>query len=197
MKSAFERAMEKVSELGEASAEEKARWKYGPEGERLAARYLANECSLAGEMGKYEPLARKYATAGAAEALIRNIDLPRSDFLKVNTEKAMEGIKTLESDEAGVEKVFGKISYVLNHFQQDGERQKKQAYEALKGDFQARVERALQRQGGVPQGMNVDVERQPQFQEEWRATLAQLNSQYYKLLDEYKDELRAIFQDGD
>ena len=41
-------------------------------------------------------------------------------------------------------------------------------------------------------GIKINVESQPQFQEEWRRIQAQLNSQYLKLLDEYKQELSAI-----
>ncbi len=41
-------------------------------------------------------------------------------------------------------------------------------------------------------GIKIDVERQPQFQEEWRKLLTQLDSQYLMLLNEYKQELSAI-----
>ncbi len=45
----------------------------------------------------------------------------------------------------------------------------------------------------MPAGqVRVDVERQPQFQEEWRRVLAQLDGQYLKVLDDYKRELADI-----
>ena len=176
IKSAYECAMERVDGLGEADAEEKAKWKYIPEGERLAARYLKNECDLARELAKYEPLARKYVTDGAAETLIRNIDLPRSEFLKANTKRAMEGIRIVKGNSKALEGIFDKIRYITNHFEQDGARQRKQAYETLKNDFQARVQRALQQQTGVSLELNVNVEHQPQFQEEWRRLLVQLDA---------------------
>ncbi|GAH80451.1 unnamed protein product, partial [marine sediment metagenome] len=40
--------------------------------------------------------------------------------------------------------------------------------------------------------IKINVERQPQFQEEWRKIQTQLDSQYIKLLDEYKQELSTI-----
>ena len=40
--------------------------------------------------------------------------------------------------------------------------------------------------------VKIEVESQPQFQEEWRRLQAQLDSQYLKLLDEYKQELLSI-----
>jgi hypothetical protein len=50
----------------------------------------------------------------------------------------------------------------------------------------------MQQQLGTTVGLNIDIERQPQFQEEWRKLLAQLDSQYISLLNEYKQELSAI-----
>jgi len=54
------------------------------------------------------------------------------------------------------------------------------------------VRQALAQQtGGAAAGMKIDVERQPQFQEEWRRLQNELESQYLKLLDEYRRELIA------
>ena len=62
----------------------------------------------------------------------------------------------------------------------------------LMAEFAAKVQQALQQQLGLAVGVRIDIERQPQFQEEWRRVQAQLDSQYLKLLDEYKQELLAI-----
>ncbi|MEE9520501.1 MAG: hypothetical protein V3V43_02180, partial [Dehalococcoidales bacterium] len=67
------------------------------------------------------------------------------------------------------------------------------AYQSLKAEFEAKMKQALQQQQlGTFAGMKLDVERQPQFQEEWHRAQVQLDSQYLKLLDEYKQELSAI-----
>ena len=54
------------------------------------------------------------------------------------------------------------------------------------------MQQAIQQQMGSTMRANIDVERQPQFQQEWRKVLLQLDMQYQKLLDEYKQELVAI-----
>ena len=82
IKSALEIAMEKIEKLGEATAEERLEWKYVPEGEKLAAGYLKEDCNLAAELSKYGEKERKYATEGAANILIRNINLPKNDITK-------------------------------------------------------------------------------------------------------------------
>jgi hypothetical protein len=193
IKSAREIAMEKVANLGEASEEERLRWKYAPEGEKLAARYLKEGCNLVAELGKYEAKAVGYVVAGASEILARNLDLPRDDAARRKNKRAMDGLKTLKQDKASVENVFSGIRRIFDHYQGQGEQQKKQAYESFKAEFTAKVQQAIQQQyGGQPLGFKVNVERQPQFQEEWRRVLASLDAQYYRLLDEYKQELGAL-----
>ncbi len=194
MKSAYERAMERVQGLGEASAEEKAQWKYAPQGEALAVRYMKEKFDIAKEITALEPLARKYVVKSAFQSFISNIELPRSINIKDSTGTALEGIRNLKKDNNALEGVLGKIKYILDHYEKDGALQREQAYQSLKQDFQERIQRAVQQQTGASMPVNIDVEREPQFQQEWRATLNQLDSQYYKLLDDYKKELRVIFQ---
>ena len=192
IKSAREIAMEKVEKLGEATEEERLRWKYVPEGEKLATRYLKQDCNLVAEMSKYEGKVGKYVIGGAGDILIRNISLPSNDLAKRHNKRAMDGLKTLKSDKVAVENVFSKIRSIFNHYIEQGEQQRKQAYESLKTEFEAKIRQALQQQLGSLIGIKIDVERQPQFQEEWRRLQIQLDSQYLRLLEEYKQELSGI-----
>jgi hypothetical protein len=192
IKSAREIAMEKVEELGEVTEEERLRWKYVPEGEKLAARYLKQNLNLATDLGKYDEKVAIYIKEGASEILIRNINLPQNDSIRKNNKKAMDGLKVLKKDKIGVENIFSKMRNIFTHYVEQGEQQRKQAYEQLKAEFSAKVQQAMQQQLGTTVGLNIDIERQPQFQEEWRKLLARLDSQYINLLNEYKQELSAI-----
>ena len=192
IKSAREIAMEKVEKLGEATDEERLRWKYVPEGEKLAAGYLKQDCNLVVELGKYEDKVRRYIIEGVGEILIRNIDLPASDLAERNSKRAMDGLKTLKSDKVAVENVYSKIRSLFNHYVEQGEQQRKQAYESLKAEFGAKIQQALQQQFGSSMGIEMDVEGQPQFQEEWRRLQTQIDTQYLKLLEEYKQELSSM-----
>lgn len=192
IKSAREIAMEKVAKLGEVTEEERLRWKYIPEGEKLAARYLKQNTNLATELGNYDEKVVGHVKEGASEILIRNINLPQSDSIRKNNKKAMEGLKTLKKDNIGVENIFSRIRNIFTHYAEQGEQQRRQAYEQLKAEFTAKVQQAMQQQLGTTVGLNIDIERQPQFQEEWRKLLARLDSQYINLLNEYKQELSAI-----
>ncbi len=192
IKSALEIAMEKVGKLGEATDEERLRWKHVPEGERLAARYLNRDCDLVVELSRYEKNVTRYIIEGAADILIRNINLPKDDLARRSNTRAMDGLKTIKSDKVGVENVYSKMRRIFNHYTEQGEQQRKQAYQSLKTEFEAKIQQAIQQQLGSPAGIKIDVEKQPQFREEWHKIQSQLDMQYLKLLDEYKQELMAI-----
>jgi len=193
IKSALEIAMEKIEKLGSVSEEERLKWKYVPEGKKLAARYIKGTGNLDAELKKYEENARKYVSEGASEILVRNIDLPGDDPVKTNNKRAMEGLKSLKSDKIAVENVFSKLRRIFDHYAGEGEQQRRQAYEALKSEFGVKIQQAMQQQLGTSAAMgNINIERQPQFQEEWRRLQTKLDLQYIKLLDEYKQELSII-----
>ena len=192
IKSAHEIAMAKIGELGEATDEERLGWKYVPEGEQLAGKYLKKDCNLVAEIDRYEEKVKKYITRGAAGVLIRNIGLPVDDRAKKNNKRAMDGLKALKSDKVGVGNVYNKIRGIFNHYAEQGEQQRQQSYASLKAEFEVKVREALQQQLGSPIGIDIDVESQPQFQEEWHRLKIQLDAQYLRLLEEYKQELSGI-----
>jgi len=193
MKSAFERAMERAEGLGKASEEDLSKWKYAPEGEKLAARYLRDGCDLSAELDKLDAKVRQHVVASAQEVFIRNVDLPRNDIAKKRNKQVMEAIKELKRDKVGIENVYTKMRRIFSHYEKEGEQQRRQTYESVKRDFEGKLMQAMQQQqpGAPPQG-RVNVESHPQFQQEWRRVLAQLDSQYLRMLDEYKKEILSI-----
>jgi hypothetical protein len=192
MKSAFERAMERADSLGKASDEDVKRWKYMPEGEKLAVEHLSDACDLSVELKKYDDEVRQHVIDGAQEVLVRNIELPKNDIAKKKNKKAMEAIKELKRDKVSVENVFTKMRRVFNHYEQEGEQQRKQVYEEVKRDVEAKMRQAMQQQLGQAAPAKINVEAQPQFQQEWRRALSQMDAQYSTLLDEYKREIVTI-----
>lgn len=192
IKSAREIALGKIQKLGDATEEERLRWKYVPEGEKLSVSYLNQEVDLAAELGKYEDKIRKCLAKGAAEVLLRNIKLPQTEADIKQTTRAMDGIKILKTDKVAAENVFGNIRRIFEHYQGQGDQQMSQAYQSLKADFTANLQAAMKQQYGSVPDVDINVESQPQFQEEWRKVKAEMNSQYLKLLAEYKEALAAI-----
>ncbi|MCX6003828.1 MAG: hypothetical protein NTX46_05395 [Chloroflexi bacterium] len=192
IKSAYEIAMEKIKDIEDATPEERLKWKFAPKGEELAGKYMRADVNLMTELSKYKDEERKYVVQAVSSVLIRNIDLPKNDAIKKTNRKAMDGIKLIKKDKTGVENVFSKIRYIFNHYAEQGEQQKKQAYEQVKAQFAAKLQQAVQQQMGANARMNIDVERHPQFQEEWRKMLGRLDAQYLEHINEYKHDLLAI-----
>ena len=191
MKTALERAMERADRLGKASEEDRKRWKYVPEGERLAAEHLKGERDLLVEIGRYDEEARPLVMEGAQGVLVGGVDLPATDVAKARNKRAMEAIKELKRDKVAVENVYTKMRRVFNHYEQEGEQQRRQVYEEVKREFETKLVQAMQQSGQpVPKKLNVDT--LPQFQDEWRRAVSQLDSQYTRLLDEYKQEILSI-----
>ncbi len=192
IKSAREIAMEKIDKIGEPTEEERFTWKYLPEGEKLAARYLKQGADLQAELGKFDKKAARYVISGIFDILIKNITIPKDENAKKLNKQAMDGIKIIKTDKTRTESVLNQIRHVFNHYSEQGDKQVKQAYAALKQDFQAKVEQALKQQGANMAGIRIDIEKQPQFQEEWRKVKIQLEGQYEQVLTEYKKDLEII-----
>jgi hypothetical protein len=58
--------------------------------------------------------------------------------------------------------------------------------------FSARVQEAIEKQVGSINGIEINIENLPQFEEEWQRMLVRMDEQYNKLLGEYKIELKNI-----
>ena len=192
MKSAREIAMEKLAKLGETTEEERLQWKFVPIGNELAARYVKEDCNLVAELAQYSDEEKRYVVQGVGEVLARNIGLPKNDAIRRTNKRVMDGFKLLKSDKAGLENVYSRMRQVFSHFAEQGEQQRKQAYEQLKTQFEAKVQQAAQQQLGSMMKMRIDVERHPQFQDEWRKAQAQLETPYLQHLAEYRRDLQSI-----
>jgi len=193
IKSAREIAMEKINRIGEPTEEERLEWKYIPEGEKLAARYLKQEAQLQPELAKYDKKSAPYVIRGVTSVLIKNIILPGNEIAQKTNKLAMDGIKVVKTDKSRTEAILNQMRQIFAHYSGQGEQQRKQAYASLKQDFQAKVEEALRHQmGAQAAGMRIDIEKQPQFLEEWRKIKVQLDSQYIQILEELKQQLTDL-----
>jgi hypothetical protein len=192
IRSAREIALEKVEKLEAPTEQERLTWKYGPEGEQIAARYLKEDKSLVAALSDYDEAAKKYVKAGASKILIENIVLPKNDFIKNMNRKAMEGLRSLKSDKTQLENVFSRIRQLFSHYSEQGEKQKQMAYQDIKTEFEARIRPEMEKQYGLMPGTKIDVEKLAQFQQEWRKVVNQMDSQYMAHLKSYKEALSTL-----
>lgn len=191
IKSALEIALAKVEAVGESTEEERLKWKHVPQGEQLGAKYLKEDCDIVAALSQYPETARKYVAEGTAGVLLRNISLPWNDIAKKTNKKAMDGLKLLKKDKARTDSFFNQLHRLFDHYTTQGEQQRKQAYQSVRAEFESKLQQAAQQQGLAITG-KIDVEKHPQFQQEWRRMQTQLDSQYLTLLEEYKRELANL-----
>jgi len=187
VKSALEKAMERVEKLGKASPEELKRMEQVPLGNAIAARYLRGELAdLLAELSQHDVDVRGYIVEGILETLLRNISLPRDSHTRQTNSRAMEGILALKQNKESVRDVFDHIEHLFSYYEASLE----QAFTRLRQEFEARLgetKKVLEQQLGAK--VKIDVERQPQFQQEWRKAQVELDAQYEKVLQEHKQRL--------
>jgi hypothetical protein len=71
--------------------------------------------------------------------------------------------------------------------------QREQAYAQLKAQFEAQVMGAMSRQmGQQAQGMQVNVETMPEFQQQWLSVSSQMDSQYEQHLEDFRKQLLEL-----
>jgi hypothetical protein len=190
IKSAFEKAMEKAEKVGKASPQELQRMDYLRRGNTLAAKYLKGEKDdLKAELGQYDSDLRGYLVEGMEETLLRNIVLPQNEYAMQTNKRAMKGILMFKREKRKVESVSSKIEVLINSYEQARQHTYTQLRRNLEGSLEG-VRKSLEQQVGTK--VKIDAEAQPRFQEEWRIALAELNSQYERVLAEHKREIKSI-----
>jgi hypothetical protein len=192
IKSFREIAMEKIASIGEASEEEQLKWKYIPEGEKLAASCLNEDRGIKSEIEKYDKKVRDFILKGAEKVFISNINLPKNDIIKTGNEKAMHNLQDIKKDKNAVKAIYDNINYIFEHYSTQGKQQREQSYELLKEDFRNKIEQALAQKGGTSNNIEINVETLPQFQDEWKKVVSQIENQYSNYLNEYKRALREL-----
>lgn len=189
MKSAWEKAMEKVEKMGKPTEEELKKMEYIPAGNTLAAKYLnEDDFNLDGELMKYKGSgARQYVIQGITEIFVRNIALPHDEREKTLLKRAMNGIKLVTENKKQLDVVFDRINNLMNYYEQA----RQQTFMQFKKSFESKIQEnaaALQQQSAKT-GVPLEVQIQTQFQEEWRKVGGDLDAQYNKALDDQKQQL--------
>ena len=191
MKSAWEKALEKAEKLGKPSEEELKRLDHIPTGNTIAAQYLQNEnYDLDAELTKYKGSGiRHYIIEGVQEILLRSIALPHDEHAKKMVSRAMAGIKVFKENKKQLDIIYDRINNLLDYYTQA----RQQAFTQFKQNFESKLQelsQALQQRTAA--GHSIEAELQQQFQEEWRRTSSELDSQYAKTLEEHKQQILSV-----
>lgn len=196
IKSTMEKVMERLAAMdsaGGASPNEHQEEEHT--GMRLAAAYLrGEEVKLGAELaavGAREQAARR---RGMARTLLRNIFLPREEEQLAPAEKAMTALVDLAqvagaADRGEMLRFLGDLKKILEQYLSH----RRQLQEQLRERFaqqMPQLEEEMARQTGV--ATKLTPEQHPKFQEEWQRLQDELNSQYGRALEQYKEQLSNL-----
>ncbi len=191
IKTAFERAMERIKDLEAPTKENRLEWKGVPAGSKLAADYLKGEGDLAAAVQKTEAELRPYVLKGILDVLTTNVQLPKTEVVQKATDRALEGIRIALRGKPQVKEIIGRAQYVCEQYKNFGNQQRQQVYDQLKQQFTAQVQQAIRRKG-VAGDANINVETTPEFQQEWRRVRIHLDEQYEQHLENFRKEVKAV-----
>ena len=186
IKSALELALEKAEQYGRASAEEMAATQYQEQGRQLAVQYFKGEGDLVADLKNLPPQAQAAARLAIKEVFLRNIGLPREDTVDPRQDRALEGLVLVAGDPKNMARLQTELEQLLQQYVQV----RGNALQQLKGRFAAgagQMQRNMEAQYG--QKVKLDVENLPQFQEEWRRFMGQLQDQIDPMLTGLKEKM--------
>jgi len=187
IKSALELALEKAERYGKASKEEMAAAQSQEQGRQSAVKFLKGEGELAAELQNLAPEAREAVRTGVKEVFLRNIALPRNNEQDDRQDRALEGLVLVAAHPKEMARYLTEVRQLLQQFLQ----YRHNALQQLKARFSqslGQMQRAVEAKFG--QGVRLEVEHLPQFQEEWRRFFGQLLEQFEPLLEDLKERMR-------
>ena len=190
IKSAYEKAMEKIANLEGPTPQQRLEWDGVPKGKKIAAVFLKGEGELAAVQAT-EPALRQYVVRGAVEVFAANMQLAKTPAQDLALQKSLDGLRFVLKGAPKLDDLLGRVKYVTDQYRTYGDQQRQQAFAQLKQQFQAQVQQAMQRQGQqANRAMN--VETMPEFQAEWMRVRAQLDGQFEGHMDEFRQQLKAL-----
>jgi len=187
IKSALELALEKAEHYGRASKEEMELAQYQDQGRRLAVEFLKGEGDLAADLKTLPSQTQPAARLAIKEVFLRNLGLPREAAADPRQDRAMEGLLLAADNRQAMAHLQTEMEQVLQqfiHFRSNALQQLKARFTAGVGQMQQAMEAKYR------QPVNVDVERLPQFQEEWLRFKGQLQQQFEPVLANLKERMR-------
>ena len=192
IKSAFEKAMERIEQIEAPDPVEKLEWEFVPLGRKLAGLHMKSQGDPFKKFSRSTDEAKPYLKKGMIDVLIANIQLPKSENIDANNKRSFEGLTILLQEDQPSKDLLERAIYVTQQYAQYGNPQREQAYFDLKKQIEQVVIESLSRQGGGvhPQAAgNIRVETMPEFQQQWMKISGQIDHQYEQHINQIRQEL--------
>ena len=192
MKNAFERAMERVTSLGDATSEDKLRFSWEPKGRKKASEFLNGQGNLSEFLETCDEEITSLVIEGIKHVLLNNIVLPEDEAQMKRITRAIEGFEQIIPNNPSLKEILERINYIVSSLLSYRQDKLKEVYEQFKTRFESTVRQTLQQQGNIQPDMPLNVEAMPQFAQEWNKVRVQFEAQYQATLDEQKKLLQDL-----
>ena len=149
--------------------------------------FLKGEGDLEADLKSLPPQTQPAARLAIKEVFLRNLGLPRENAVDPRQDRAMEGLLVAAVNRQAMALLQTEMEQILQqylHFRSNALQQLKARFAAGMGQMQ----KAMEAQNRQP--MNLDVERLPQFQEEWLRFKGQLQQQFEPVMANLKERMR-------
>lgn len=183
IKSTMEMVLARAAKMAEAAPAISDNEELVKTGMKIAAEYLKSGesdlgAALAAEAADEQPQILK----GIAQTLLRNIVLPRDEFLEADGQTALQGILSLSQNNGQVQSICQELAQILNQYGQHKDQTTQQLEEALRQQIQ-------QQQMAMGQEVQGDINpaMHPKYKEELGKMLTNLNNQYNDAMNERKE----------
>lgn len=191
IRSTLDMVMERAARMAERAEDVPADQAIEQKGMRLVAEFLDGKKSGLTELLQQEAAAEQMAMRrGMAKALLRNVVLPRDEFLMERSNAALAGLLDLSGQAGDVGSVCKELQQLLEQYSQHKEQTRQQLDDAIR----AQLAQQLQAQMGTDNELPaIDPTMHPQYRKEWEQAKSNLNEQYNQAFDQRKDILMQRF----
>ncbi|MGI6656705.1 MAG: DUF6657 family protein [Desulfobulbus sp.] len=188
IKSTLELVMERAARMGVATPDEMRHEENLKQGMQQTAAYLnGNAPSLKALLDEQDAGQRAAVRKGMLTSLLRNLFLPRDEEGVARLDRAIKGLGELNPDTPDIPALCRELRTVATQYSQHRD----QLYEQLKEQVRRQLEQILASKGMHTDGMKIDPSQEPHFKEQWAQLEADLDHQYNKALEQFKQQLAA------
>ncbi len=192
IRSTLDMVMERAARMAARAEDIPADQAIEQRGMRLVAEFLEGkqEGGLA-ELIDQEASADQMAIRrGMAKALLRNIVLPRDEFLMKSSSAAIAGLLDLSGQAGDVASVCTELQQLLEQYTQHKEQTRQQLDDAIRAQLMQQLQAKMGTDEELPA---IDPTMHPQYQKEWEQAKSNLNEQYTQAFDQRKEILMQRF----
>lgn len=199
LKSARELALERIAKMNsarEADPAAKLRWEFEPKGQEIAGQFLNSDnkekMDLNAElMAITDEEGRQVAKKAMTTVFLNYIVLVDTLHEKRQVERALTGLREIKEDKEGFDLINNDLMEIYRHNAAQGQEKRKQMKEALTQSYMQQLEQLKQ------QGMQIDMQQMapdnsPEFQQQYRYYLNEIDNGYKTGIEECKQRLAAL-----